>query len=350
MLQPPSDSSTWLVVERAGRVLAFDNRDDVATTTTFADLAGIVDSGPREAGLLGFAFAPDFATTGAVYLSFTRPGPVSHVSRFFSFDAGRTLDASSEQILITVAQDFDNHNGGQLAFGPDGYLYIGFGDGGSGNDPNNRAQDTTNLMGAMLRIDVSGGAPYEIPPDNPFSGNAFCPQGFGGADCPELFAWGLRNPWRWSFDRATGDLWVGDVGQGRFEEINRVIAGGNYGWVIREGANCNRPTTGCDTAGLTDPVVEYDHGQGASVTGGYVYRGGQIAALDGVYVYGDFIAGTIWGLIDDGQGGLEPQVLIDSGLSIASFAEAADGTLYVLDYASGRPYRIVDDNGPGVVR
>ncbi len=344
MLQAPGDADTWYAVERAGRVLAFANADDATTTTAFVDLRAEVDSSAGEAGLLGLAFDPDFQTNGAVYLSFTRTGPISYVSRFFSFDGGVTLDPTSEQVLISVAQDFNNHNGGQLAFGPDGYLYIGFGDGGSANDPNNRAQDTTNLMGAMVRIDVSGNVGYAIPPDNPFAGNAQCAQGFGGADCPELYAWGLRNPWRWSFDRSTGDLWAGDVGQDRFEEIDRIVVGANYGWRIREGANCNRPMTGCDATGLTDPVVEYDHGQGSSVTGGYVYRGGRITAFDGVYVYGDFVSGTIWGLVDDGQGGVVPEVLVDSALRIASFAEALDGTLYVLDYSSGRPSRLVDDN------
>lgn len=340
MVQAPGDDSRWYVVERAGVVRVFENTPDVDASSVFIDLTREVESGPGEAGLLGIAFHPQFATNGEVFLSFTRPGLVSHISRFMSDDGGATLDPASEQSILTIPQDFNNHNGGNIAFGPDGYLYAGFGDGGSSNDPLGRAQATTDLLGAMIRIDVDGGVPYAIPPDNPFAGNPLCVQGFGAADCPEILAWGLRNPWRWSFDSDTGELWVADVGQDEWEEIDLITPGGNYGWPIREGAHCNIADP-CNTAGLIDPVAEYGHDLGQSVTGGYVYRGTAMPALEGVYFYADFISGRIWGLFDDGAGGLQSQELADTGLSISSFAQDHDGELYVLDYDAGVVYRIV---------
>jgi glucose/arabinose dehydrogenase len=243
-----------------------------------------------------------------------------------------------------MAQPFDNHNGGNIAFGPDGMLYIGFGDGGSGNDPQDHAQNTSDLLGDMLRLDVDGGTPYAIPSDNPFAANPVCTQGFGQAPCPEIHAFGFRNPWRWSFDADTGDLWVGDVGQTDWEEIDLVVAGGNHGWRIREGAHCNEnidPT--CDSSGLTDPVAEYAHSPGAAVTGGYVYRGQTFAELFGVYFYADFGSGRVFSLVDDGAGSFESQELLDTDLAIASFAEANDRELYVLDFSGGGIYQLVED-------
>lgn len=339
MVQAPGDDSRWYVVERAGVVRVFENTPDVDASSVFIDLTREVESGPGEAGLLGIAFHPQFATNGEVFLSFTRPGLVSHISRFVSDDGGATLDRASEQSILTIPQDFNNHNGGNIAFGPDGYLYAGFGDGGSSNDPLGRAQATTDLLGAMIRIDVDGGVPYAIPPDNPFAGNPLCVQGFGAVDCPEIHAWGLRNPWRWSFDTDTGELWVADVGQDEWEEIDIITPGGNYGWPFREGAHCNISDP-CTTAGLIDPVAEYGHDLGQSVTGGYAYRGTAMPAFDGVYFYADFISGRIWGLFDDGAGGFESQELADTELSISSFAQDHDGELYVLDYDAGVVYRI----------
>ncbi|MFL2545819.1 MAG: PQQ-dependent sugar dehydrogenase [Candidatus Rariloculaceae bacterium] len=183
------------------------------------------------------AFHPDYANNLQVYLSFAVDGSplISRIERLVSSDGGLTLDLASRTLLLSVPQDFGNHNGGNVAFGPDGYFYIGFGDGGSGGDPNNRAQSTSNLLGALLRIDVDNAVPYSIPGDNPFAGNVLCTTGFGAASCPEIFAYGLRNPWRWSFDSVTGDIFLGDVGQSRFEEIDRITVGSNYGWNIREG-------------------------------------------------------------------------------------------------------------------
>lgn len=289
LLQAPGDGSRWFVVEQAGRVMVFPNSPSAATAATFIDLRSRVLSG-GEQGLLGMAFDPQFATNGRVYLSYTADGPRRSVlSRFRSLDGGQSLNAITEEVLLTVPQPYSNHNGGHIAFGPDGYLYFGLGDGGSGGDPQNNAQTTTNLLGAMLRIDVNGPAPYGIPGDNPFAANPRCANGSGTAPCPEIYAWGLRNPWRWSFDRATGALWAGDVGQSAREEIDRIERGGNYGWRYREGTLCYNPSSNCPTVGpggepLIDPVAEYGRTVGASVTGGYVYRGSAIPSLVGRYL------------------------------------------------------------------
>ncbi len=334
--QAPIDATRWFAVEQSGTIRAFANDNEATGTLVFLDISAQVIAG-GERGLLGMAFHPDFPTTPEVYVSYTgQPDLTSYVSRFSSTDGGQTLDAASEEVILSVPQDFSNHNGGNIVFGPDGYLYIGFGDGGSGGDPLERAQDTTNLLGTMVRIDVDGGAPYAIPsadPGNPFATNPTCPQGFtgGGGDCPEIFAWGLRNPWRFSFDRQSGDLWVGDVGQNQWEEIDLVTAGGDYGWNDREGAHCFDPPTGCATDSI-DPVTEYDHSLGASVTGGFVYRGSMVPDLAGWYVFGDFISGRLFAIPADSPAGTAPEVLLETGLSIASFGESLDGELFVLDY------------------
>jgi uncharacterized repeat protein (TIGR03806 family) len=340
LLQAPGDDSRWFVVEKAGRVLVFPNRASVTTAevATFVDIDPRVESGPSEAGLLGMAFHPQFASNRRVYLSYTRAGaPLTSVlSAFVSNDGGRTLDANSEQQLLTLDQPFDNHNGGHIAFGRDNLLYIGFGDGGSGGDPQGNGQNTNTLLGKMLRIDVDGGSPYAIPSDNPFA------SGTGGRR--EIYAWGFRNPWRWSFDRSNGEMWLGDVGQGNWEEINKVVRGGNYGWKTREGQHCFSPSSGCSTAGLIDPVAEYSHASGrCSITGGYVYRGNAIAALQGQYLFGDFCSGEIWSLRN--QSGATAQLAASSGVSISSFGQGNDGEVYVLSYGgSGRIYRLTPGN------
>jgi glucose/arabinose dehydrogenase len=339
LVQAPGDDTRWFIVEQAGRVRVFDNMPAVAASSVFIDITDRVVSG-GERGLLGIAFHPDFAVNGQVFLSYT--GGVnleSRVSRFTSDDGGLTLNANSEVVLLRVPQPFGNHNGGHIAFGPapDNYLFIGLGDGGSGNDPNNNAQNTENLLGAILRIDVDGGFPYAIPVDNPFAANTTCAGG-----CPEIFAWGLRNPWHWSFDRVSGDLWVGDVGQSAWEEVDIVVLGGNYGWRIREGAHCNDfYDPNCSGAGLIDPVTEYDRSTGQSITGGYVYRGNAIPALIGVYIYGDYVQGTIFQYYDDGQGMIIDDELFDTDFLISSFAEANNGELYLLDYQTGTIHQII---------
>jgi glucose/arabinose dehydrogenase len=231
-----------------------------------------------------------------------------------------------------------------MAFGQDGNLYIGFGDGGGGGDPNERAQDTSRLLGSIVRLDVDVAPPnqYAIPATNPFSSNAICVNGVGMMPCPEIYAWGFRNPWRFSFDRQTGELWVGDVGQAAWEEIDRVDLGMNYGWDEREGAHCFEPSSGCSTNNV-DPITEYAHGSGdISVTGGFVYRGTAIPDLQGFYVFGDFGSGRIWGVPATSVQGTAPLELDDTTLSISSFAEGVNGELYVLNYGAGEIYQIVD--------
>lgn len=275
------------------------------------------------------AFHPDFASNGYVYLSYTSNsgGLVSRISRFSLDGTGQALDPASEKILLTVPQPYSNHNGGQIAFGPDGYLYIGLGDGGSGGDPDGNGQNTGTLLGAMLRIDVGDGSSgsYTIPDDNPFVNS-------GGA--PEIFAWGLRNPWRWSFDKDTGELWAGDVGQNQYEEIDIIVNGANYGWNTMEGLHCYGAAS-CDQTGLTLPVTEYDHTQGQSVTGGYVYRGTDIPFLQGRYLYADYVTGRIWSLEETGMEQYTSTELLDSSLNIAAFAEDHNGELYIVSLSGG---------------
>jgi glucose/arabinose dehydrogenase len=344
MVQAPSDSTRWFVVERAGTVREFANDPDVALTdvSTFADLSARVDSSPGEGGLLGMVFHPDFETNREVFLSYTRTsgGLESVVSRFLVDESSGALDETSEDVLLTVAQVAGNHNGGHLAFDADGLLYAGFGDGG-GSIAQANGQDTTSILGSIVRVGVDGGAPYEIPADNPFAGKTECPQGTGTDDCPEIFAWGFRNPWRFSFDRQTGELWVGDVGENSWEEVNRVEISENYGWSEREGAHCFDPPTNCSTDNV-DPITEYGHELGNSITGGYVYRGTDIADLQGFYLFGDFVTGRIWTVAADSGQGVDPVERVDTGLQIASFAESNDGEVYVLDFGAGTIHRIVE--------
>jgi glucose/arabinose dehydrogenase len=329
MLQAPGDTSRWFVVEQQGVVRVFPNMANVtnADVGVFADIrTRVVDGGER--GLLGMAFHPDFGNGNfEVFLSYTRMSGMleSVINRFHSNTNGMTLDTSMDDIILTIPQIFENHNGGHIAFGPDGFLYCGWGDGGGSGDPNDRAQDTSNLLGTMTRIDVDGGMPYAIPMDNPFYTDPpiLCSQGFGGGDCPEIFAHGFRNPWRWSFDRQTGELWVGDVGQNQWEEINRVMADGNYGWRCREGMhNHNMMGMGCGG-------------------GCYVYRGSAIPELQGFYVYGDFGSGRIWAIPATSQEGAVGQELLVTAFDISSFAEDNDGELYVIDYGGG-VHQLVD--------
>ena len=247
----------------------------------------------------------------------------------------------SEEILLTVIQPQNNHNGGDIHFGPDGFLYIGFGDGGGANDPNGHGLNTTNLLGTMVRIDVDSVVGYEIPPGNPFAGNTLSVQGFCGGNCPEIYAWGFRNPWRFSFDPQIGALWVGDVGQGAWEEVDRVALGQNYGWNTREGAHCFNPSSGCSTAGLTDPITEYDHGVGNSITGGYVYRGTAIPALVGQYLFGDFGSGRLWAVPANSPIGTAPTQIADTTHAISSFGQGVNGELYVVDFFGGSIHQII---------
>jgi len=340
MHQAPDDSSRWFVAEKSGVIRVFANNPVSSSSSVFLDITNRV-SAAGEGGLLGFAFHPDFPTTPEVFVSYTGSSPFrSVVSRFFSMDGGLTLEPGVEEVILTISQPQQNHNGGNLLFGPDGLLYVGFGDGGGAGDPLGNGQLTTNLHGTITRVDVDGGSPYAIPAGNPFSTNAACVQGVGAADCPEIFAWGLRNPWRFSFDRLTGSLWAGDVGQSAWEEIDVITAGNNYGWNVREGAHCFEPPSGCDTTGLTDPVSEYGRGLGVSVTGGYVYRGSDIPDLVGWYVFGDFGSGRLFAVRADSTPVTAPEVVAETGLSVVTFAEDSGGELYVLDFGTGTIHKV----------
>jgi glucose/arabinose dehydrogenase len=316
----------WYVVEQPGRILTF--REGDASATVFLDIRDHVESG-GEKGLLGLALAPDFARTGVFFIDYTRGGPLrTEIASFTS--NGTVADKSSEVVILEISQPFDNHNGGQVAFGPDGYLYIGMGDGGSGGDPQRNGQNKNALLAKLLRIDVSDRTKYRIPSDNPFA---------GGGGRGEIWAYGLRNPWRFSFDTETGALWVADVGQNAWEEIDLVTRGANYGWNIMEATHCYNASR-CDTSGLTLPVFEYGHDLGCSVTGGFVDRGSD-PDLRGVYVYGDYCTGRIWGLRYEGGRVIAQAQMAKASFSIGSFAQDRSGAVYVLQYASaGGIYKI----------
>ena len=333
MTHPPDGSDRLYVVLQPGRIVSFPNDPNVDTAELFLDIRDRVNDRGEEEGLLGLAFDPQYAANGHLYVYYSASGPRrSVVSRFTAGAGGLQADPGSERVLLEVAQPFSNHNGGQIAFGPDGYLYIALGDGGSRGDPHGNGQDLATLLGSILRIDVNtidSTGSYTVPSDNPFVGRA-------GAR-PEIWAYGLRNPWRFSFDRATGDLWTADVGQNRFEEVDVIRPGLNYGWNVMEGEECF-VRSDCDRTGLEMPVAEYGREGGCSVTGGYVYRGSRLPSLYGAYVYGDYCSGRIWALRHDGDEVVEHLQIADSSLRIPSFGEDADGGLYILSF-DGTIYR-----------
>ncbi len=318
------------VVEQRGRVQVLVNGELAAEP--FLNITDRVTSG-GEQGLLGLAFPPDHATTGRFYVYYTDENGNTVVSRFVA--NGNSTDPATEQILLTQEQPYRNHNGGQLAFGPDGYLYIGLGDGGSGGDPHGNGQDLETFLGKLLRIDVSGDM-YTVPNSNPFVGQ--------GGVRHEIWAYGLRNPWRFSFDSATGDLYIADVGQSAWEEVNLQPAasrgGENYGWNVMEANACYEPRQNCDTSGLVAPVITYPHGGewGSSISGGYVYRGTSAPSLVGAYVFADYVSGRIWTARADND--WQPELLLESGFRISTFGVGADGELYVADHSGGVIYRL----------
>ena len=331
-LQDAGDGSGRLfVVEQPGTIRVLQG--GALRATPFLDIRALVNFSD-EMGLLGVAFHPAFAQNQRFYVNYVRvlgSGQIQSVIAEYRVSAAdaNQADPASERILLTVDQPFTNHKGGQLAFGPDQFLYIGLGDGGSGGDPLGNAQNLQSLLGKMLRIDVdhtTGALPYAIPADNPF---------IGGAGLPEIWAYGLRNPFRFSFDLPTGRLFVGDAGQDRFEEVDILQRGGNFGWNVMEGLHCFRPATGCNMSGLLLPIAEYSHSEGIAVIGGYVYRGSSIPALAGSYVFGDFGSGTIWRLTQDAGGAWQRVTLLSGGPAISSFGRDAAGELYVLDYVAG---------------
>ncbi len=334
---PPGDARLF-IVEKTGGIRIV--KEQALLQQPFLDLSAQVSTG-SEQGLLGLAFDPEYAANGRFFVHYTDLAGNTVLSRFqVSTDPDRA-DAASERIVLTVPQPFSNHNGGQIAFGPDGFLYLGLGDGGSGGDPDNHGQDLSDLLGSILRLDVRSADPYAVPADNPFVGR---PNARG-----EVWSYGLRNPWRFSFDRANGDLYIADVGQSQWEEIDvSTVAedrgrGVNYGWSIMEGSHCFQGP-GCDQTGLALPVFEYSHQQGCSVTGGYVYRGIAIPPLQGHYFYADYCQGWVRSF-RFAEGRVTDETSWPSltpGGSVLSFGEDAAGELYVLE-AGGRVLRIIPD-------
>ncbi len=330
-------SGRLFVVEQGGRIRIV--RDGRRLDAPFLDISDRVRSG-GEQGLLGLAFRPGFGRAeNRFYVNYTdRSGDTVIAEYRRSADPDRA-DPASERILLRIDQPFANHNGGMLAFGPDGRLYIGTGDGGSAGDPLDAGQRRDALLGKLLRIDPDPGStgPYSVPPDNPFVGTP-------GAR-PEIWALGLRNPWRFAFDRLTGQLWIADVGQGRYEEVNRAPdglgRGANYGWARMEGRHCHPSGEGCARPGFVLPVAEYGHDLGCSVTGGYVYRGGASPALAGVYLFGDYCSGRLWGIASGGPAEQVPILLAETGRTISSFGQDDAGELYLTDLADGSVWRIV---------
>ncbi len=330
------------VNERSGRVKIIAG-DGTTMSTPFLDIDARVaqTGGFSEQGLLGLAFHPDYKTNGYFYVHYTRNGGDGRISRFsVTTDDPNIADPDSEKEILTVGQPFGNHNGGDLKFGPDGYLYIGLGDGGSFNDPGNRSQNPQELLGKMLRIDIDNGDPYAIPADNPFVNDPNV--------LDEIWSIGLRNPWRYSFDKVTGDLWIGDVGQDAYAEIDLELAGGtgglNYGWRCYEAFNAYI-TGGCGNVNeYTDPIFAYSHGPACSITGGFVYRGVTYTDLFGMYIYADYCSGEFWALGPDGSGGWTNEEIEQiSGGAWTSFGEDINGEIYVTGLNNGTVYQLTTD-------
>ena len=333
LTHPTDGSNRIFVVQQNGLIKVFPNDSTIAAATTFLDLSRKLSASSGEEGLLGLAFSPQFSSNRYFYVNYTAPSPLRTVVARYSVSPTdpSKADTASEFKIIEIGQPFTNHNGGMLAFGPDGYLYIGMGDGGSANDPNGNGQNRSALLGKILRIDVNDTTAshhYVFPPDNPFAGNA---QGFK----EEIWAYGMRNPWRFSFDPADGQLWAGDVGQGTREEVDIIRRGGNYGWNIMEGKICRPPATSCDTTGLILPIKDYDHSLGISITGGYVYHGYRRPGLRGAYVYGDYGSGRIWMLRYANGSVTADSLLLTIPNLISSFGTDKDNELYVVTYVSG---------------
>jgi glucose/arabinose dehydrogenase len=339
--QRPGDTTNLYIVEQPGRILIADPaKRDTKEAAVFLDIRERVNDGGNEEGLLSIAFHPDFPRKRELYAYYTASKPRrSLLSRFTVSEDGMTADPASEEVLLTIEQPYSNHNGGTVVFGPDGFAYLSIGDGGAANDPHHYAQNLGSLLGKVIRIDVSRkgdkGEPYAVPADNPFVGRE-------GA-LPEIWASGTRNIWRMAFDPKTGDLWAGDVGQNIYEEVSLIKRGGNYGWNAREGFHAFRGGKG--EGPFEEPIVEYHHREGLSITGGQVYRGKAIPALDGVYIYADFVSSNVWGIrMIDGKP-TEPAIIAQKrGELIASIDAMHDGTLVVSAFTGGQ-----DRGNPGTL-
>jgi glucose/arabinose dehydrogenase len=319
------DSGRLFVVEQSGVVRVLDN--GILRDVPFLDIQSRVGSSASEQGLLGLAFHPNYEENGFFYVNYTDLQGNTVISRFLVSDENPNLaDAESEFRLLSILQPYPNHNGGSVVFGPDHYLYLGLGDGGSGGDPENNGQSLNSLLGKILRIDVDQGEPYAVPEDNPF---------YSGGGLPEIWTYGLRNPWRIAFDRLTGDLYIGDVGQNQWEEINFVSAnssgGENFGWRFFEGSY---PYQGQppENVQLVPPIAEYGHDQGCSVTGGVVYRGQKFLNWQGIYIYGDYCTGNVWGLLREADATWKQMLLFENMGQISSFAEDEIGEIYLIDH------------------
>ncbi|MCO6430714.1 MAG: PQQ-dependent sugar dehydrogenase [Deltaproteobacteria bacterium] len=311
------------VVEQGGRILVLQNGSSVPGE--FLNISGLVSTG-SEQGLLSIAFHPNFTQNGRFFINYTDVAGDTVIAEYsVSAENPNQADLSSRREILTFDQPATNHNGGLLKFGPDGMMYVASGDGGPGNDPFDRGQDLNTLLGKILRIDVNQPAGYAIPADNPFVGMT--------GTQPEIWAYGLRNPWRFSFDRVDGTMFLADVGQSTREEVDIITRGGNYGWSTMEGSLCFNPSTDCDQTGLQLPISEYGRSEGGSITGGYRYRGAEIADLYGKYLFGDFLSGRAWVLIPEADGSWRrEQVLPASSMAISSFGEDEAGELYLVDY------------------
>ena len=334
---PPDNTNRIFVVEQAGVIAVFPNEGSASTKKTFLDIREKVDDQGNEEGLLGLAFHPDYETNGFFYVNYTAENPNRTVISRFKVSPSNPdqADPSSELQLLTFDQPYSNHNGGQVSFGPDGFLYIAVGDGGSGGDPHDHGQNRGTLLATILRIDVNkqeNGKQYGIPTDNPFAKNS---NGYR----EEIYAYGLRNPWRFSFDADNGRLWTGDVGQNAYEEIHIVEKGGNYGWNTMEGNHCFKPKNGCNRAGLKPPVHEYGRSEGISVTGGFVYRGPSLKGLEGKYIYADYATRRIWALDHTDLTNPVNTLLVEADFNISSFGVDNDNELYLCGF-DGKIHRL----------
>lgn len=334
--KPPGDNRLF-VVEQPGTIRIIEN--GALRTGDFLDIHTLVNFDGDEQGLLGLAFHPNYSTNRKFYVNYTRDnGTRETVIAEYQTSAAdpSQADPNSGRILLVVSQPFANHKGGQLAFGPDGFLYIGLGDGGDAGDPLNNAQNLFSLLGKMLRIGVdppfTGGLQYAIPADNPFA--------TGGSGSPEIFAYGLRNPWRFSFERGTNRMFVADVGQSSWEEVDLMQNGGNYGWREMEGAHCFNPSTGCDTSNKVLPIAEYDHTVGIAIIGGYVYKGSAIPSLANKYIFGD-LTGKIFSLTEAPANTWTRANLLSTGLTLSSLGQDTAGEMYVVDYGNGKVLKLV---------